>query len=54
VRYSREGADNCRDSLGDARVIFVIRPEAGCSDTGRHQHLRPRFWIAREALKGEG
>jgi len=40
VRYSRDDAGG-RDSLGDVPVIFVIRPERGCSDTGRRQHRRP-------------
>jgi len=31
----------CRDSPGDVRVIFVVRPERGCLDTGRRQHRFP-------------
>lgn len=42
VRYSRDDVGS-RDSLGDARVIFVIRPARGCADTGRRQHRRPVF-----------
>jgi len=31
----------CRDSPRDAWVIFVVRPERGCLDTGRRLHRFP-------------